>query len=136
MQTESSAGLPRAIVGIFLTVLVACALAAAARWGLVERDDVGTVCDAVAAPWWCELRMLVIRAFLNDAFGRASVILAGVALWRRSATAAYLALAIGTWGMVLYTFTWSGVGVLGGALALARLQDDREQDRGAEQEAR
>ena len=64
--------------------------------------------------------MLVIHAFLNDVFGRASVAFAALALWRRSAIAAYLALTVGTWGMMLYNFTWSGVGVLGGALALAR----------------
>jgi len=129
------AGRPRTIASIFGTVLVTCAVAVAVRWGLVERDDLGAVCDAVAAPWWCELRMLVIQAFLNDVFGRASVILAGVAFWRRAPVAAYLALAIGTCGMVLYTFTWSGVGVLGGAMALARLPDQRQENGRAEQEA-
>jgi hypothetical protein len=129
------AGLPRTIARIFGTVLVACAVAGAVRWGLVERDDLGAACDAVAAAWWCSLRMLVIEAFLNDVFGRASVILAGVAFWRHSCIAAYLALVIGTWGMVLYTFTWSGVGVLGGAMALAGLQSQRQEHGRAEQEA-
>ena len=136
MHVVSAAGLPRTIATIFGTVLIACALAFAVRWGLVERDDLGTACDAVTAPWWCDLRMLVIRAFLNDIPGRASVILAGLALWRRSPVAGYLALAIGTWGMVLYTFTWSGVGVLGGAMALAGLQGQRQEDARTEQEAR
>jgi glycerol uptake facilitator-like aquaporin len=130
-----SAGLPRTIASIFGAVLGACAVAVVVRWGLVERDDLGAVCEAVTAPWWCELRMLVIQAFLNDVFGRASVVLAGVAFWRRSPVAAYLALALGSWGMVLYTFTWSGVGVLGGAMALARLQGQRQENGRAEQEA-
>ena len=135
VQTAFSGGLPRTIAQIFGTVLVACAVAIAVRWGLIERDDLGTVCDVVAAPWWCKLRMLVIHAFLNDVFGRASVVLAGVAFWRRSPVAACLAVAIGTWGMVLYTFTWSGVGVLGGAMALARLQRQRQEHDRAKQEA-
>src|SRR5262245_6071164 len=136
MHVVFAAGLPQTTARIFGTVLIACAVAFAVRWGLVERDDLGTVCDAVTAPCWCELRMLVIRTFLNDIPGRASVILAGLAFWRRSPVVAYLALAIGTWGMVLYTFTWSGVGVLGGAMALARLQGQGQENGRAEQEAR
>jgi hypothetical protein len=136
MQATFPAGLPRTFVDIFGTAFVACAVALAVRWGLVERDDLGKVCDAVGAPWWCELRLLVIRAFLNDVFGRASVILAGVAFWRRSPIAACLALTTGTWGMVLYNFTWSGVGVLGGAMALTRLNGQRQENGRTKHEAR
>ena len=136
MQTASKPRLHWTIVKIGVTVLAAFAVAAAARYGLVERDDLGPACDVLSAPWWCELRMLVIRAFVNDVFGRASVALAALALWRRSAVAAHLAVAVGTCGMVLYSFTWSGVGVLGGAMVLARLQGQWAQDREAEQGAR
>ena len=135
MQVATSSRLRRTIIQIFGTGLSACVVAGLVRWGLIERDDLGTVCDAVTAPGWCDLRMLVIHAFLNDVFGRASVLLAGVAFWRRSPLAAHLALAIGTGGMVLYTFNWSGVGVLGGAMALARLHGQREESGRAEQEA-
>ena len=117
-------------------VLVASAAATAVRYGLIERDDVGPVCDALSAPAWCTLRMLVIQGFLNDVYGRASVALAALALWRRSAIGAWLAVAVGTWGMVLYTFTWSGVGVLGGVMTLARLQGQWREDRETEQKAR
>jgi hypothetical protein len=129
-------GLPFTLAGIALMVLVASAAATAVRYGLIERDDVGTACDALSAKWWCTLRMLVIQGFLNDIYGRASVALAALALWRRSAIGAWLAIAVGTWGMVLYTFTWSGVGVLGGAMALARLQGQWREDGETEQEAR
>ena len=126
----------RAIVLVVLAVVASFAVASAVRYGLIERDELGPFCDAQrSAPWWCGLRMLIIRAFLHDAFGLSSVALAAVALWRRSSLAAYLALVIGTWGMVLYTFTWSGVGVIGGALAIARLQGQRQQDRQPEQQS-
>jgi hypothetical protein len=123
------------IVRVGVLVLVAYAAAAAVRHGLIEREDLGPVCDAVPVPWWCGLRTLVIQAFINDVFGRASVALAALAVWRRSAIVSYVAIAVGTWGMTLYGFTWSAVGVLGGAMALARLQGKWREDREAEQEA-
>lgn len=129
-------GLLRTIATVLMTVLIAYALAATVRYGLIERDDLGPVCDAPSAPWWCELRMLVIRSFLNDVPGRASVVLAALAFWRRSAVAACLAVAVGTWGMVLYTFMWSSVGALGGAMVLARLQGQWREDSEAQQRTR
>lgn len=125
----------RAFVRIVATVVVAYAIATAIRFGLVERDDLGPICQSVASPWWCDLRMLVIRGFLDDVYGRASLVLAALAIWRRSALAATLAVAIGTFGMVLYSFTWSGIGLLGGALVLARLQGQWQQHAQSEQRA-
>jgi hypothetical protein len=119
----------RAIATIALTAIVAYFGAATLRYGLIEREDLGLLCDTPAAPWWCSVRLLIIQAFLNDVFGLTSVALAAIAAWRRSAAAAVLAVAIGTFGMVLYGFTWSGIGVLGGALVLARLQGQWQQQR-------
>jgi len=125
----------RAFVRIVATVVIAYAIATAVRYGLVERDDLGSICQSAASPWWCDLRMLVIRGFLNDVFGRTSLVLAALAIWRRSALAATLAVAIGTFGMVLYSFTWSGIGMLGGALVLARLQGQWQQHAQSQQRA-
>ena len=122
----------RAFARIGALVIVACAVAFAVRYGLVERDDLGSICPSAASPWWCDLRMLVIRGFLNDVFGLSSVVLAALAVWRRSAIAAMLAVAVGTFGMVLYGFTWSGIGMLGGAMVLARLQGQWQQHAQAE----
>jgi len=119
----------RATGRVALTVLAAAAIAFALRFGLVERDDLGALCPDGQAQWWCGLRLLVVRAFQVNAFGMASVAFAALAVWRRSAIAAYAAVAIGTVGMVLYGFTWSAVGLLGGALVLARLQGQWQQDR-------
>jgi glycerol uptake facilitator-like aquaporin len=126
----------QAFVRIVATVVVAYAIATAVRYGLVERDDLGSICQSAASPWWCELRMLVIRGFLHDVFGRASLVLAALAIWRRSTVAATLAVAIGTFGMVLYSFMWSGIGLLGGAMVLARLQGQWQQHAQSEQHAR
>lgn len=125
----------QAFVRIVATVVVAYAIATAIRFSLVERDDLGSICQSAASPWWCDLRMLVIRGFLDDVYGRASLVLAALAIWRRSAVAATLAVAIGTFGMVLYSFTWSGIGLLGGALVLARLQGQWQQHAQSEQHA-
>ena len=138
MRAESGliAHATRAGVRIVATVVVAYAIATAVRFGLVERDDLGSICQSAASPWWCDLRMLVIRGFLNDLYGLSSLVLTALAIWRRSAVAATLAIAIGTFGMVLYSFTWSGIGMLGGALVLARLQGQWQQHAQSEQDAR
>ncbi len=119
----------RVIATVALAGIVAYIVAATVRYGLIEREDLGLLCDTPAAPWWCSVRLLIIRAFLHDVFGLTSVALAVIAAWRRSGTFAVAAVAVGTVGMVLYGFTWSGVGVLGGALVLARLQGQWQQDR-------
>jgi hypothetical protein len=112
----------RVVATIAATVVAAYLVAATVRYGLIEREDLGLLCDTSAAPRWCSVRLLIIKAFLHDVFGLSSVVLAAAAAWLRSRSVAVLAVAIGTIGMVLYGFTWSGIGVLGGALVLARLQ--------------
>ena len=128
--------LSRTLLG--LTVVATCAWLAAreVRYGLVERGDLGPICDAAGPPWWCTVRVVVIQAFLHDAFGLASVACAALALWRRSRLLAYAAVASGVVGMVLYNFTWAGLGVVAGAMILARHQDPRHQDGEPEQHAR
>ena len=119
----------RVVTKIAVTGSAAYIAAAAVRYGLIERENLGLLCDTQAAPWWCSVRLLIIKAFLHDVFGLTSVALAAIAAWRRSGALAVAAVAVGTVGMVLYGFTWSGVGVLGGALVLARLQGQWQQDR-------
>ncbi len=108
--------------------LVAFAGATAIRYGLIERDDLGPACDLKDAAWWCSLRMFVIRAFLHQGFSMTSLALAAVAAWRRAAWAAYLAIAIGIAGVVLYDFRGSALGLIGASLVLARITGQRQQD--------
>ena len=117
------------------TVMIAAyGVGAAMRYGLIEREDLGLLCESAAPPWWCGARLLIIRAFLHEVFAIASLLSLGAAMWRRSLALALGAVALGTVGMVLYGFTWSGVGVLGGLLLAGRLQADRDQDRQREAE--
>lgn len=127
--------LARAVIVLVLVVGVACGLAAAARYGLIERDDLGSTCDAASPASVCGLRMLLIKGFQLNVYACASLALAAVASWWRSPALAYVGAAIGTFGMVLYSFTWSGVGVLACVLALARLQEQWAEDRESQQHA-
>jgi hypothetical protein len=118
-----------ALLHIIAVMLLAYGAAALLRYGLIEREDLGMVCEARNPPLWCSARLLVIYAFIYELFGLTSIALVGLAFWRRSSRLALAALALGTVGMVLYKFTWSGVGVLGGLLLAGRLQADRYEDR-------
>ncbi|MCE3284805.1 MAG: hypothetical protein K0R70_1061 [Steroidobacteraceae bacterium] len=128
--------LVRTILALALVGAAAWLAANAVRYGLVERDDLGPVCDAATAPWWCHVRMLVIRAFVHDVFGLASLACAAAASWRRSRWLAHAAVAVGVVGMVLYNFTWAGAGVIGGAMVLARLGGPWQQHGEPEHHAR
>lgn len=128
--------LVRRLLALVVTVAVAYGFALGLRYGLVERDDLGAYCDGAAPAWWCSVRMLVIRGFLLGVYGYASLVLAALASWRRAPWLAYGGLVVGTLGMVLYDFTWSGVGVVASALVLARLQGEWQQHGEAEQHAR
>ena len=136
MTPVTPRSLMRTILGLALVGGAAWLVATAVRYGLVEREDLGAVCDAATEPWWCHARMFVIRAFLHDVFGLASVACAAAALWRRSRRLAYAAVAVGVVGMVLYNFTWAGAGVIGGAMVLARLGGPWEQHGKPEHHAR
>lgn len=113
---------------IAAVALLAFLAATAIRYGLIERDDLGPACDLKDAPWWCPARMFVIRAFLHQGFSITSLALVAVAAWRRAAWAAYLAIAVGTAGVVLYDFRGSALGLIGAALVLARMAGQRQQD--------
>ena len=128
--------LVRTILGLGLVGVAAWLAATAVRYGLVEREDLGPLCEAATAPWWCHVRLLVIRAFLHDVFGFASLACAAAALWGRSRRLAYAAVAVGVVGMVLYNFTWAGAGVIGGAMVLARLGGPGQQHSQPEHHAR
>jgi hypothetical protein len=118
----------RVVARVAVVAAAAFALAMLLRHGLVERDDVGSLCESPGAPAWCALRMLVIRGFLLGVYGASSLAFAVLAAWRRSPLFADLAVAVGTVGMVLYDFTWSGAGVVGGMLVRAALERERDQN--------
>ena len=118
----------RVLGRVILVGILAFAFAMLLRHGLVERDDVGAACESAGAPAWCALRMLVIRGFLHGIYGLSSLVFAALAAWRGSPRLADLAIAVGTLGMVLYDFTWSGAGVIGGVLVRAGLERKRQEN--------
>lgn len=118
----------RVLARVLMVGTVAFAVAMLLRHGLVERDDVGAACESAGAPAWCALRMLVIRGFLHGIYGLSSLVFAALAAWRGSPRLADLAIAVGTLGMVLYDFTWSGAGVIGGVLVRAGLERKRQEN--------
>lgn len=124
----------RAAFVVLLAGLAGFALAAALRYGLIERDELGIACESGATGWRCDLRLLVIQAFLHHVFALASIAAAALAEWRRSGVLAGLAVGAGVMGMMLYGFEWSALGVLAGTAVIARLQRDRTQDGEAERQ--
>lgn len=101
---------------------------------LVEPDHIGQLCTAAAAPAWCLVRHAVVLGFAHNVYGWVSVAAAVLALLLRAAPLAWLALASGVLGCVLYRFDPAGAGVLLAALVLARLRSPTDQQRNRQQQ--
>lgn len=126
-QRSMPAAAGAALLGVALAGLAGCALGAALRYGLVERDSLGIACESGVVDWRCLPRGLVIQAFLHQWFAILSLLAAALAEWRRLRSLAGLAIAAGVVGMMLYRFEWSALGTLAGAIVLARIERDRDQ---------
>ena len=93
----------RTVLCVVLIGATALALAAAARYGLVEPADMTARCDAGAQEVWCSVRAWTIQAFVNQRIGWVALALAAIATltgWRSLAGAALFAACI---GLILYT---------------------------------
>ncbi len=135
MKAPIPAPLARSLLVTCATVALAFGLATAVRHGLIERDDLGPACDVADPAWWCAVRIAFIRAFVHGIYGYASLALAASAAWWRRSWPACAALVVGTFGMVLYDFTWSGAGVVVAVLVLAHLRGQWQPHGEAEQHA-
>jgi hypothetical protein len=101
--------------------LVALAMASAARHGLVEPADLTARCDA--APWsdWaCGLRTALVQAFVEQRLGWAAVFAGALATLLRWRWLAWLGLATGSAGLVLYCAGPAAVGALLSVLVCVR----------------
>jgi hypothetical protein len=98
------------------------AIAAFARYQLIQPPEVAQACELAGAPWWCEVRMLVIRSFANFGLGYAAMAttLLTVLTWNR--VAAWLAAMVGAAGLILYCYEPAAVSFVIGVLVLARAQ--------------
>ncbi|MCU0774001.1 MAG: hypothetical protein MUC74_05680 [Ideonella sp.] len=99
-----AAAAPRAGWRPLAVVLVAGALALAARHALVEPAALTARCDA--APWdgiACSLRSAVVQGFIEHRLALLAAVTATLAWVWRSSSVALAALALGVAGMVLYS---------------------------------
>ena len=112
----------RAILRVLTVAVLAGAAAFVVRNFLVEPDFMGQICGGSgAAPSWCLVRQAVVLGFVFNVYGYASVAAAVFAMLSGWRPLAWLALAAGILGCVLYRFDPAGAGVLLAALVLARL---------------
>ena len=106
-----------------LIATIVVALAAVARFQLIEPEAIGIACSAAGAPWWCLPREVLVLPFH---FGIPGVIAAGLAVvafftdgpWGRRL--AWIAMPIAAAGLILYNATWSGLGIVLALLTVVR----------------
>jgi hypothetical protein len=103
----------------WIAVLAAFALAAAARYALIEPDGYGFRC-AAGGPWWCGLREAIIVAFHSKAIGWAAFALGALAFVAQQRALAAAAAVFGALGLVLYNYDLSAVGFALAVIVLLR----------------
>ena len=125
-MSEMSLPLPRfirrrpALTAVVLAVAFA-GIGYGLRYSWVEPEAIGNMCKSAQAVWWCPLRTGLIVATEWKGVGYLSVAFALLSLappYRRAIIFAFIAMAIGGAGLVLYNATVAGPGLL---LALLRL---------------
>lgn len=111
-----------------LTVITVCAaafaLAAAARYGLVEPTDMTAQCDGGAKDVWCNVRAWTIQSFVNQRIGWVALFLAICATataWRSIAGAALFAACS---GLILYTTELCAPAVLLALMVFVRVTEE------------
>ena len=116
----------RGLMIIAGTGVLAFALAAYMRYGLVEPSSVGLVCDAGAPTVVCIIRRVFIKLFMISAFGIGALAASALALIRPSTVMVAAALALGVMGAVLYNTGLASVALSVLPLVLARRAPAKE----------
>lgn len=101
-------------------IVLAGSLALAARYGLVEPAAMSLICDADHGPWWCQVRMLIIRSFATFGLGYLSLMTSVLALITRTVGFGLLAAIVGVMGLTLYCQEPAVISFMLGTLILAR----------------
>jgi hypothetical protein len=127
-------GVKRAVLEWTL-VAVAFALAAGARYLLVQPPEFAHSCDMGAGFGWCTVRLLVIRSFATFGLGYAAMALTVLTVFTWSRVIALAAAAIGAAGLVLYCYEPAAVSFVTGVLVLARAQSGRARPSSRQQHA-
>jgi len=116
-------------------VALAFALAAGARYLLVQPPEFAHSCDAVTGFGWCTVRTLVIRSFATFGLGYAAMALTVLTVFTWSRVIALAAAVIGAAGLVLYCYEPAAVSFVTGVLVLARAQSGRARPSSRQQHA-
>ena len=136
MTPSRAAGLRRDACVALATFAVALALAAAARYQLVEPAALAHACSDDPGTLTCRFRALLVALFRHQAPGWLAAA-AGLASWlltrriappapvpprwRLARVAGLLAVALGATGLVLYSFDPAAAGLVLAAIALTRI---------------
>ena len=103
-------------------VLAVLGLTLLAKYQLVEPMPVASRCQVGGDyPWWCIVREGIVLLFVKNIAGMASVVLGAWSTIQRSPRLAFAAIGFGVIGMTLYRFDSAVLGVLLGALVIARV---------------
>jgi len=110
-------------VRFVLLAAIVAALAAVARFQLIEPQAIGITCSAADAPWWCLPREALVLPFH---FGVPGVVALGLAVlafftdrpWEPRL--AWVAAVIAAAGLILYGATWSAPAIVLALLTVVR----------------
>jgi hypothetical protein len=100
--------------------IVALSTALFLRYGIVQNSVIGVACEAGEVSLTCEIRLAVILTFVQDLFGWAAMIAAGIQLWRPNTVAFGTSLIFALLGLVLYNTRASALAICLLVLSLAR----------------
>jgi hypothetical protein len=132
-MSETSLPLPRvirnrpALAAVILTALCA-GIGYFLRYSWVEPEAIGNMCKSAEAVWWCPARTAMIVSTEWNGLGYAATALAVLSLFlspRQAVIVAFVAMAVGGAGLVLYNATEAGPGLILALLRLAWIESRR-----------
>src|SRR5262249_8440340 len=114
--------LPSLRASLVLAALGIVALSAALflRYGIIQNSVIGVACEAGEVSLICKIRLAVLLMFIQDLFGWAPILAAGVNLWRPITLASETSLILALLGLVLYNPRASALAIALLVLSLAR----------------
>jgi hypothetical protein len=122
------------LLSLLMIVLTTTAIMLAVRLYLIEPEPMALACAANNSGWRCMVREIAVAGFLHNVFGLTALITGVIVTVVRWRPLALIAIVSGVAGAVLYTFEFSGAGLLLGALTWvhgvrpAPTQDDGKQE--------
>ncbi len=102
------------------------ALALLARYELVEPARMGLLCDSGTGPWWCMVRLGIIKSFATFGLGYLCGAAVVLVLLTRNPRSALFAAIVGAIGLALYCQEPAAISFTVGILVLARAHSRRE----------